>query len=246
MSNLEPILIVPDSHIPFEDKKAFNLMLRVGKALKPKHLIIIGDFGDFYAVSRHSKSPIRATQLPTEIMVCNERLDELDALGASNKLFIAGNHEDRLQRYLQEKAPELFGIVDIPKLFQLKQRNWHYTPYKKHARLGKLYVTHDVGSYGRNSTFKAIDTYQHSVVIGHSHRLQYVVEGNAVGEVKLATQFGWLGDRSQVDYMQQAQVMTSSALGFGIGYLNPKNGIAYLTPIPIINYTACVNGTLYE
>lgn len=245
-AELEPILILPDCHVPFEDKRAFDLVLEVGKFIKPKHLVLIGDFADFYAVSSHSRNPLRRNQLPAEIMSCNARLDQLDALGATNKLYVEGNHEDRLRRYLQDHAPEMFGIVSVKQLFQLSRRGWTHIPYQKHGRIGKLYLTHDTGTAGRNSTFKAIDTYQHSVVIGHSHRMQYVVEGNAVGEFKLGAQFGWLGDRNQVDYMQVAKVNSSSALGFGIGYLNPSTGIVYLQPVPIVNGTCVVNGRLFN
>lgn len=244
-NRLEPLLIVPDSHIPYESKKAFDLMLKVARDFRPHHLVVLGDFGDFYAVSQHSKNPLRARQLPEEIMACNRRLDQLDGLGATNKLFIEGNHEDRLRRYLQDKAPELFGIVAVDKLFQLKTRNWKYVPYKKYAKIGKLYLTHDVGVSGRNSTFKALDTVQHSVAVGHAHRLQYIVEGNAVGEFKLGCQFGWLGDKDQVEYLSQAKINTDTALGFGVGYVDSRTGIAYLQPVPIINYTCVVNGKLY-
>lgn len=221
-------------------------MLKVGRAFRPKHLICLGDFLDFYSVSSHSKDPRRQGRLEDEIASAHEGLDELDALGAKNKIFVAGNHSDRLRRYLQDKAPELFGLVDIPQLFNLRKRGWSYVPYKSHGKLGKLHLTHDVGNAGRNATFAALDTYQHSVVTGHAHRLQYVVEGNAVGEYKLSAQFGWLGDISKIDYMNQAKANKNWALGFGIGYLDPASGIVYLTPVPIVKYSCVVEGKLYR
>jgi predicted MPP superfamily phosphohydrolase len=246
MHNLEPILVVPDTHVPFHDVKAWDLMMDVAHVLNPYHVIIIGDLADFYSVSSHSKDPSRVSKLSDEVKAVNHVLDELDDLGAQNKQYIAGNHEDRLTRYLAEKAPELFGIVGIPELLELEERGWGYTPYKSHYKLGKLHFTHDVGAFGRNATFKALDTYQHSVVTGHAHRLQYIVEGNAVGEHKVSAQFGWLGDTSKVDYMQQVNVNKNWALGFGAGYFNPSTGIGYLTPVPIVNYTCVWNGELFE
>jgi hypothetical protein len=244
------VLIVPDSHRPFHDERAWGLMLKVGKAIRPHYLRVIGDLADFYSVSSHSKSPDRIHLLKDELADINKGLDELDALGAQDKTFIAGNHEDRLTRYLQDKAPELFGIVDIPTLFNLPARGWRYTPYKDYTKLGKLHLTHDVGAAGRTATFKALDTFQHSVITGHAHRLQYIVEGNAVGEYKLSAQFGWLGDTSKIDYMHKVKVQKDWALGFGVGYLNEATGIAYLVPVPIIvvkrSYTCVVNGMLFE
>lgn len=249
-SVLEPVLIVPDAHRPYHDERAWNLMLKVGKALKPAHLIVIGDLADFYAVSSHSKDPSRTLHLDEEIADVKVGLDELDALGATDKKFIAGNHEDRLTRYLQDKAPALFKMVQIPELFGLEERGWEYTPYKADTKLGKVNLTHDVAAAGRNATFKALDTYQHSVVTGHTHRMQYIVEGNATGEYKLSAMFGWLGDRTKIDYMHRALVYKNWALGFGVGYVHATTGIAYLVPVPIIEtqgvYTCVVNGTYYE
>jgi len=244
-AELEPILVVPDSHRPYHDARAWQLMLDVGKKLKPYHIAVIGDLADFYSVSSHSKSPDRALKLDEELKDVNVGLDELDALKATNKQFIAGNHEDRLTRYLQDKAPELFNVVGIPELLKLEQRGWEYTPYKSDTKIGKVNFTHDVGASGRNATFNALDTYQHSVITGHSHRMQYIVEGNATGEYKLSAQFGWLGDRTKIDYMHRAKVYKNWALGFGVGYVHSETGIAYLTPVPIINYTAVVNGVYY-
>ena len=249
-AKLEPALIVSDAHRPYHDERAWQLMLKVGKAIKPHHLIVIGDLADFYTVSSHSKDPQRALKLDEELAGVNAGLDELDALKAKNKKFIAGNHEDRLTRYLKDKAPELFSMVNIPALLKLNERGWDYTAYKADTKIGRVNFTHDVNAAGRNATFKALDTYQHSVVTGHTHRMQYIVEGNATGEYKLSAMFGWLGDRTKIDYMHRALVYKNWALGFGVGYVHPSTGIAYLVPVPIIEtggvYTCVVNGTYYE
>lgn len=245
-NQLEPMLVLGDVHRPYHNERAWQLMLSVAREIKPAHIVLMGDLADFYSVSSHSKSPQRVRNLADELKDVNKGFDELDSLGAKHKEFVAGNHEDRLTRYLQDKAPELFDVVDIPELFHLKKRGWNYTPYKKSTKIGKVHFTHDVGVAGRNATFKAMDTFHHSVVTGHSHRMQYIVEGDATGDAKLSAQFGWLGDASKVDYMAEVNVLKNWALGFGIGYYRPSTGIAYLTPVPIINYTAVVNGQFYS
>lgn len=247
MSNkLEPILVVPDVHRPYHDKRAWKLMMKVAKEFKPVHLYTIGDYLDFYSVSDHSKDPLRALQLDKEIKDGAEGLDELDALKPKYKTYLGGNHEWRLQRYLQNKAPELFPILKVEELLKLKQRGWTYVPYKEDTKIGKVYLTHDVGYAGRHAVTQSLDAYQHSIITGHSHRFSYIVEGNAVGEHKLSAQFGWLGDAKQVDYMHRAKVNKNWALGFGIGYVNPATKIVYMQPVPLIKYTAVVNGKLYS
>jgi len=249
-AKLRPYLFISDAHRPYHDERAWRLVIEVGKDLKPYGIVCIGDFADFYSVSSHSKDPARRASLAEELMEVHSGLNDLDSLGAADKHYIGGNHEDRLTRYLRDKAPELFGVTDIPSVLNLGGRGWNYTPYKEYTKRGKLHMTHDVGTAGRYATFKALDTFQHSIITGHAHRLQYVVEGNAVGEYKLSAQFGWLGDRTQIDYMHQARVNKDWALGFGFGYVDGNSGIAYLTPVPIIVndagvYTCVVNGKFY-
>lgn len=242
---LETGIILSDVHAPYHDARAWDLLLAVGRALQPTHLIHLGDHLDSYSISDHDKDPERAGRFEWEIAVANSLLDDLDALGATHKRFVEGNHEDRVRRYLR-KHPELAGIVSVEKLLGLKQRGWSYTPYKRTTTLGKVHCTHDVGSAGRNACHKALDTYQHTIVTGHTHRLQYVVEGNATGEVKLSASFGWLGDVEMIDYMHLQKAKKDWALGFGVFSLDPTTGIAYVVPVPIIHGTCVVHGVLYR
>lgn len=246
---LHRILAFGDLHAPFHSTPAWNLFLQVAKSFRPDTLISMGDFCDMYSVSRHQKNPNRARQLPEELKVANALLDQLDALKISRKIFIGGNHESRLERYLEEKAPELFDTVQLKKLLHLKRRGWEEVPYKDHIRIGKVYFTHDVGNVGRQAGLKALDAFNHSVVTGHSHRFNMVVEGNAVQEYRVSLQFGWLGDVSKIDYMHRAKANTDCALGFGIGHLDPATGIIYFTPVAIVPHkkglSCVVEGKLY-
>ena len=244
-TTLLPVLFVPDAHIPYHHTAGWTLMLMAAADLKPHTICVIGDLADFFGVSDHLKDPRRARQLEQEVAEVNSALDQLDSLGAQRKIFVEGNHEDRLRRYLEAKAPELFGFVDVPSLFSLDRRGWEYVPYHEYTRIGKLFVTHDVGAAGKYAVYQCLATYEHSIVTGHTHRLAYIVEGNAVGEYKVSAQFGWLGDVDQVDYMHRAKAKKDWALGFGVGSLDPSTGYVYLTPVPIVNGSCVVNSKLY-
>jgi predicted phosphodiesterase len=243
---LKKILFVGDAHIPYHDKAAWALMLKAAKGWQPDSVVCLGDIADFFTVSSHSKDPHRVLRLKEEMAAVNTGLDQLQVLGAKDYIYIAGNHCDRLQRYLQDKAPELFDFVDVPSLLRLNKRGWKYVPYKHDIKIGELYATHDVGVASRYAVFRALETYNHSVVTGHTHRLQYVVEGDATGQARVAASFGWLGDVKQVDYMNRASANKNWALGFGIGYLNQKTGAVHLVPVPVVDKTVVVEGTLYE
>jgi hypothetical protein len=243
---LSPVLIVPDVHAPFHDEDAWQLMMEVARDLRPETIVVIGDLADFYAVSSHSKDPERVIGLVGEIAVARQKRAELDSLGAKTKIFCEGNHETRLGRYLRDKAPELFGIIDVPLVLELEENGWDFVSYRDHRRRGAVHYTHDTGASGRYAAFKSLDIYQHSVVTGHTHRLVYIVEGNAVGQAKVSASFGWLGDVTQIDYMHRAKAKKDWALAFGIGYEDSQTGHTFLVPVPIVEYRCVFNGKLYK
>lgn len=243
---LEKILFIPDTHIPYHNKRAFELMLRVCEDFKPNIIVILGDFADFYSVSRFSKDPSRKLKLKWEIEQVNLGLDRIDKLNAKLKIYIAGNHEFRLDRFIADKAPELHGILNCEQSFHLKDRKWKYIPYRKDYKLGKVYLTHDVDSYGRNSAHKVIDTYLHSAITAHTHRMIYVVEADGIGNPILSAMFGWLGDIDKIDYQHRIKAIKNYVLGFGIGYMEKNTGVVHAIPVPIIKNKCLVNGTLYK
>ena len=150
-----------------------------------------------------------------------------------------------MERYCQEKAGALFDFVNVPDILGLKERGWSYTPYMEHAKVGALYVTHDVGTAGIGAARKAMDVFGHSVVTGHSHRMTYVVEGNAAGDSKVSASFGWGGDLKAIDYMSRAKSARDWAHAFGIGYLDPETQAVHLVPVPLVGNRIIVEGRLY-
>jgi len=242
-SGIERVWFIPDLHCPYNDKRATELMFDAMEGFKPDVVVVMGDFIDCLAVSHWSKDPTRVLSLQDEAKHAKAYLDRINA---KRKIYIAGNHEDRLQRYLQEKAPELLWFVDIPGLLDLTAKGWEYVPYKASTTIGKVHLTHDVGSAGRYNVYKALDTFQTSIVTAHTHRLAYVVEGDATGGCQVSTQFGWLGDIEQIGYMHEINARRNWALGFGYGYHERKTGLVYLVPAPIVNYTVAVEGNIYK
>lgn len=238
----ERLFFISDLHAPYEDKRAVGLMFDAMEHYQPHVVVVMGDFIDCLAVSHFAKDPARVFGLKHEVEHAQSLLDKIPA---QRKIYLAGNHEDRLRRYLMEKAPEIMPFVSIPELLGLDQRGWEYVPYKHSTSIGKLHLTHDVGSAGRYNVYRALDTFQASIATGHTHRLAYVVEGDATGGRQVSVQFGWLGDFDQVDYMHRVNALRNWALGFGTGVHDTKTGYVYLRPHPIVDYTCEVDGTIF-
>ncbi len=240
---LQRVLFIPDTHRPYHDKAAWALMLRAARVFRPDKIVVLGDLADFYSVSSFDKHPKKATDLKDEADDVNAALDELDALDASTKIFIKGNHEDRLERYLCKAAPALIGCVSVNELFRFAERGWQVVEYKRSTRLGKLRLTHDTGTAGINAHRQSMDAFQASVIIGHTHRMEVSYKGCADGSPTVGAMFGWLGDFEQIDYMQAVKARRDWVHGFGIGY-QESSGVVHLQAVPIVAGVCVVGGRL--
>lgn len=248
MRGLDAVLIVPDAHRPYHHERAWQLMLKVGRAIQTKIIVCIGDLLDSYSISDHDKDPDRMGRFMWEVEGANKGLDELDKLGATTKLMCEGNHEYRVVREVR-RHPQFYGVVpSIQQLLRLKERGWAFTPYLRSTSIGKIHFTHTTGSYSRTAKFKALDRFRQNIVTGHDHRMVYIVENDAFGKKpSVSAGFGWLGDHTKIDYDHLVNVRATWPLGFGIGYVVRKTGHVHLQPVPIMpDMTCVVNGTLYK
>jgi len=202
---LERIFLYPDVHRPFHDKLAWNTALRAAQSWKPHTVVILGDFVDCYSISDYDRDARRLHQLQDEIADANVGLDEIESLGAKRVIFIAGNHEDRLSRHLLRHSPALLNSISIPQLLRIQERGWTYVPYRQHAKVGKLYVTHDVGFSGVNAARSTGAAFGHSAAFGHTHLVSVFYWGSLTGERHVVANLGWLGDVEAASYAHEAK-----------------------------------------
>lgn len=243
-SALQRILFVPDTHRPYHDEQAWALMLRAARALKPHIIVILGDFADCFSISSHDKSPARASSLQQEMDDVSEGLDELLALGAERVIYVSGNHEWRLERYLTAKAPALWGMLTLPEILRLAERGIEWVPYMRSIKVGHLTITHDVGEAGIYAVKRARDAAEGNIVIGHVHSMGLHYSGSARGIVRVGAAFGWLGKYDVAsDYIHAIKSRRAWCHGFGVGMMEP-NGTVHLQAVPIIDGRCVVNGEL--
>lgn len=226
------VVLWPDTHVPYHDKKAFRLALKVTKKLNPTHLVILGDFADFYAVSAHDRNPLRRADLMWEVQSVNAALDDIQKLKIPRVIFCEGNHEWRLERYLMRKAPELFGMVRCKDLFHIQERGWKWVKYKSHYKIGKLYVTHDLDKAGKYAAAQTLDKFQGNIAFGHTHRASIHYSGNVRGESHVSATCGHLLDTSDIDYAHQRNLHEWQQ---GMGYATiEENGNVHFQFLPFL------------
>lgn len=250
---IKTALIIPDCHIPYEDKKAYALMLKAAIDLKPDEIVILGDFADFYAVSSHGKHPLLAHTLMEEIERVIQRLDELDKLFPdTRKIFLEGNHEFRLERYIQNVAPGLFGVTETKNILKLDNRpNWKFIPYGPnqchHVLQSYLRARHEpVGNSAKLTAQRALC----SLVYGHIHRIEM---SHAVGlddTNHIAFSVGWLGDKNLDKIFGYVKNHHQWQMGFGVVRVDTSNRLFYPQMIQILNigkkYSCLVDGKFYS
>lgn len=103
-------LIIQDLHIPFHDTEAVDIVMDYGVKWKPDAVIINGDFGDFYSISKHDKNPT-VVQLRDEIDAIRQGLGWIRGKFPNARIiYKLGNHDEWWERYLCRKAPELLDM----------------------------------------------------------------------------------------------------------------------------------------
>lgn len=247
-------LIIPDLHIPYHCKKSYQIVLDVGKYLlskkeiKLEEIVILGDFADFYSVNSHGKHPAIKDTLIEEVDECVKELWKLsDAFPNQDIIFIQGNHEYRLERYLASKAPELYGLTDTRRILELDQMGFKFIPYGRNQMyniLGTdLIARHEPISMGRHTAMSTLDKGGVSMIYGHTHRFQYVALNRMDGKTIRGCSLGSLINKNApvFNYMKNKDDWSKA---FGICYADGK--VAHLQPIIIENNRCFFDGKLFK
>lgn len=244
-------LIVGDMHLPYEDKRALALMFKVAKSLGKnlKEIIFTGDVVDMYSVSSHAKNPAIKDILKDEIEYANKQLDNIDKMFKDvKKVYNAGNHCNRLERYLQNQAPALFGITSIEHLLNLNRRpNWKfvdYGPNQKYKIMNTdLYVRHE--PYGTRLDAVAQKA-MCNLIFAHVHRHYH---GSAINPITEKVNHvycpGFLGDVRHKEVFGYTKMVQPWVLGFGMVAILP-NGEWFYQNYEIKNYQVVFNGKLFK
>lgn len=140
--NENRFVVISDIHFPYEDATALGAVLKFIKSQNLQTIIMNGDILDMYDVSRFDKSPERVNSLQGELDKAIDFFSKLRKAQPEAKIvFICGNHEKRLERYLW-KHSELFSLdaLKIPNLLKFEKFGIEY--YEKYYKLGPLKITH--------------------------------------------------------------------------------------------------------
>ena len=181
-------LVVPDCHVgPNQDLSRFVSLNNLILNKQPTNIIFMGDFITLESLSNWdlNKAGIMEGRRYQEdinsgIKALKLCLKDVKETYNPNLIFIKGNHENRLDRYLDSK-PELKQHLDLNKDLKLKEFGFDsIVEYKEYCDIMGTLFTHSPMNAanqcvsGKFAIHRAAEMTHTSLVFGHCHRKETV------------------------------------------------------------------------
>ena len=191
-------LIISDLHFPYQDNQAITSALNYGLKKDVNFILINGDVMDFAQLSRHERE-WRQRSPYEEFESARQFFRELrKAFPKARIVFKEGNHDERWEKWLYVKAPELFNDPEyqLEVRLRLGELKIEIVKDRRPVKIGKLAVLHGHempgGSGGVNPARSTFLKTLNNVLVGHFHRTSSHVETAFGGEVISVQSIGCL------------------------------------------------------
>lgn len=169
-------LVLSDIHIPYHDKEALMIALRKGKEEGIDAILLNGDIIDFYQLSKFAKDH-RKPSIRVELDIFRFFIDQLKQRFPEAEIYYKlGNHEVRLERWIQNNAQMFDGLLDIDSLVQFRDHDVNYLKDNIGVKIGKLHIIHGHEVRASMGVVNIARTYQLktgvNLLFGHWHQQQ--------------------------------------------------------------------------
>ncbi len=236
------VLFVSDIHAPYHDPKAINALIAFANWYKPDVVFYMGDLIDFYAISHFVKDPVRAIKLQSEVDSAVKVLRQINnAVNGSQKFFLQGNHEARMQKYLWTVSPELSSLhgLRVENLLRLSEFGIKYIQDGK-IKFRGMVVKHGtiVRKFSGYTAKGELEMTGVSGVSAHTHRLAIYTQSNEANDF-MWMECGCLCKRN-ADYLKGN--VPNWQQGFGVGYYKEGSRRFHIERVPIIKGRAMYGG----
>jgi predicted phosphodiesterase len=231
-----------DVHIPSHDRNVWAAWLAWCRDNAPDVVVLGGDLMDMESMSTHGGNPTPPT-LADELRPARAALKEVRAANPHARIvYIEGNHETRLSRWIANNAKNLHGVVDLPSLLGLESLSIEWRPEAgKPLKLGKLRFIHGFAATDAHAKKHLMD-YGSSVTYGHTHRPQVYTRGLIDGGVHGA--FG-MPCACELDAPYLHGRPSGWMQGWGVYYIR-ASGCFHVYPVLMSKGVAvCPKGKLY-
>ncbi|AHG23838.1 metallo-phosphoesterase [Mycobacterium phage EagleEye] len=251
------IVVVSDTQIPFDDRKALAAVVSFIGSWQPDEVIHIGDLMDFPSPSRWTKGTKEEFSQrikPDSEQAKRRFLEPLRMVYDGTIGIHKGNHDTRPVDYLHQYAPALvefqeqfelenlldfdgFGVSVLPEVYKVAP-GWLTT----HGHRGGIRLTQKAGDTALNAAVR----FNASVVMGHTHRMGLKHDTKGYGgkatKVLWGMEVGNLMNPALATYLKGS--MPNWQQGFGLLTVDG----AHVKPelVPIDNGRFTVDGEIWK
>jgi predicted phosphodiesterase len=137
------IAIFSDIHVPYHSISCITAALDFCKKEKPDALLLNGDTIDCHRLSRFIKDP-KKRNFALELDTFKSLFDIFEKQLKCKIYFKVGNHEERYEHFLYEKAGELVGIEEFTfeNIIKARARGIEIIDDKRPMKIGGLWGIH--------------------------------------------------------------------------------------------------------
>ena len=178
------ILLGGDAHLQqgVDADPSYILFKKVCAALKPNQIILGGDILDMEFIGHFATiGQQEGKRLSETLNILKKELTFFKKCSKEQVIFLQGNHEERLDRFL-DSQPVLKGSVDFEGIFD--SLGIKYIPILQQPvqYLPDLYICHGL-FYNQYFTKKHIELLGQSCINFHTHRVQQYVNSYPNGKI---------------------------------------------------------------
>jgi len=232
-------IILADIHYGHHSEKNLSAALNFIYHYKPDRIILLGDIANFDSVSfylKNSRREAEGKRLKKDMQDLDEAIKRIDNVipKTCQKIFLYGNHEHRVNLYL-DMHPELEGLLDLDPIL----KNYETYEYMKPYILDNTIYVHGkrFNKYIWNSM---LDAYGIDVVFGHVHSAG-MMRKTFYDHSIVAYSVGSLC-KMDLPYLQHRPTRWNNSIMLA----ESSNGISTKTNIDISNGILNYNGRIYK
>jgi len=187
--------ILCDVHLGFHDIEAIRACIQFLRTIKVDNIVLNGDTIDAHKLSRWAKRK-DDIEFTTELQLARNFIDNLRATFPKARIYFkVGNHEDRLERYIQEKADQFAGLVTWQSLLELDAKGIKFIDSNQIMFCHGTWITHGHEIKVNGSVNPAVTLMNKTLTntcMGHLHRSQTIHKKSLDGEYLRADVIGTL------------------------------------------------------